>query len=66
VAKCDKEGQPEYDPRSHNRIEVDTTHEDIHNNWDTTHSVNVFLPAKAFDGEKIDATKNRHISSVMF
>jgi hypothetical protein len=38
----------------------------IRNNWDTTYSVNVFLPAKAFDGEKIDATKNRHIPSVMF
>jgi hypothetical protein len=26
----------------------------------------VFLPAKAFDEEKIDATKNRHIPSWMF
>jgi hypothetical protein len=40
--------------------------QDICDNWDTTYSVNVFLPAKAFDGEKIDATKNRHIPSVMF
>jgi hypothetical protein len=40
--------------------------QDIRNNWDTMYSVNVFLPAKAFDGDKIDATKNRHISSVMF
>ncbi len=40
--------------------------QDIRNNWDTTYSVNVFLPAKEFDGEKINATKNRHIPSVMF
>jgi len=36
------------------------------NNWDTTYSVNASLPAKAFDGDKIDATKNRHILCVMF
>jgi hypothetical protein len=40
--------------------------QDVPNNWDTTYSVNVFPPAKAFDGDKIDATKNRHIPSVMF
>jgi hypothetical protein len=40
--------------------------QDICNNWDTTYSVNAFPPAKAFDGDKIDATKNRHILSVMF
>jgi hypothetical protein len=40
--------------------------QEIHNNWDTTYSVNVFLPAKAFDGDKTNATKNRHILSVMF
>ncbi len=40
--------------------------QDIRNNWDTTCYVNVFSPAKAFDGDKIDATKNRLIPSVMF
>ena len=40
--------------------------QDICNNWDTTYSVNAFPPAKAFDGDKIDATKNRHILRVMF
>ncbi len=40
--------------------------EDICNNWDTTYSVNAFPPAKAFDGDKIDAMKNRHILRVMF
>ncbi len=40
--------------------------QDIRNNWDTTYFVNVFPPAKAFNGDKINATKNRHISSVMF
>ncbi len=40
--------------------------QDIHDNWDTTYSVNVFPPAKAFDSDKIDATKNGHIPSVMF
>jgi len=40
--------------------------QDMRNNWDTTYSVNAFLPAKAFDGDKIDATKNRHILRVMF
>ena len=40
--------------------------QDIRNNWDTTYSVNAFRPAKAFDSEKIDATKNRHILRVMF
>ncbi len=40
--------------------------QDIRDNWDTTYSVNVFPPAKAFDGEKINATKNRHIPSGMF
>jgi hypothetical protein len=40
--------------------------QDIRNNWDTMYSVNVFPPAKAFNGEKINATKNRHIPSVMF
>ncbi len=40
--------------------------QDICNNWDTTYSVNVFPPAKAFDREKINATKNRHTPSGMF
>jgi hypothetical protein len=40
--------------------------QDIRDNWDTTYSVNAFLPAKAFNGDKIDATKNRHILRVMF
>jgi hypothetical protein len=40
--------------------------QDIRNNWDTTYSVNVFPPANAFDGEKINASKNRHIPSGMF
>jgi hypothetical protein len=40
--------------------------QDICLNWDTTYSVNKFQPAKAFDGDKIDATKNRHILRVMF
>ncbi len=40
--------------------------QDIRNNWDTMYSVNVFPLAKAFGGDKIDATKNRHIPSVMF
>ncbi len=39
---------------------------DVRNNWDTTYSVNVFPPAKALDCDKINATKNRHIPSVMF
>jgi hypothetical protein len=38
---------------------------DICYNWDTKYSVNVFPPAKAFDSEKIDPTKNRHILSIM-
>ena len=40
--------------------------QDICNNWDTTYSVNAFPPAKAFDSDKIDAMKNRHILRVMF
>ncbi len=40
--------------------------QDIHDNWDTTYSVNLFPPAKAFYGDKINATKNRHIPGVMF
>jgi hypothetical protein len=40
--------------------------QDIRDNWDTTYSVNFFLPVKAFNGDKINATKNRHIPSVMF
>ncbi len=40
--------------------------QDICDDWDTTYSVDVFPPANAFDGDKIDATKNRHIPSVMF
>jgi hypothetical protein len=39
---------------------------DIRNNRNTTYSVDVFSPVKAFDGDKTDATKNRHIPSVMF
>jgi hypothetical protein len=35
--------------------------QDIHNNWDTTYSVNVFLHEKAFNGDKIDATKNQGV-----
>jgi len=35
--------------------------QDICNDWDTTYSVNAFLPAKAFDGDEIDAKKNREI-----
>jgi hypothetical protein len=40
--------------------------QDIRDNWDTTYSVNAFPPAKAFDGDKIDATKNWHILRVIF
>ncbi len=39
---------------------------DIHVNWDTTYSINLFLPAKKFGGDKIDATKNRHILRATF
>ena len=35
--------------------------EDLHDNWDTTYSVDLFPPTKEFEGEKIDVTKNRHI-----
>ena len=35
--------------------------EDLHDNWDTTYSVNLFPPSKEFEGEKIDVTKNRYI-----
>ncbi len=38
----------------------------VSNNWDTTNSVNVFPPAKAFNADNIDATKNRHIPNLMF
>ena len=40
--------------------------QDIRNNWDTTYSVNVFPHAKAFDGDKINATINRHILRAIF
>ena len=40
--------------------------EDLHDNWDTTYSVNFFPPTKEFDGEKIDVTKNRHILRANF
>ncbi len=35
--------------------------EDLHDNWDTTYSVNLFSPSKEFEGKNIDVTKNRHI-----
>ncbi len=35
--------------------------EDLHDNWDTTYSVNLFPPSKEFEGEKIDVRKNSHI-----
>jgi hypothetical protein len=35
--------------------------EDLHDDWDTSHSVNLFPPSKEFEGEKIDVKKNRHI-----
>ncbi len=35
--------------------------EDLHDNWDTIYSVNLFPPTEEFEGEKIDVTKNRHI-----
>jgi hypothetical protein len=47
-------------------LRLTTFTQDIRDNWDTTYSVNVLPPEKAFDGEKIDATKNRHIPSGMF
>jgi len=40
--------------------------QDIQENWDTTYSVDVFRPAKNFDGLPIDNTKNRHIPRVRF
>jgi hypothetical protein len=40
--------------------------EDLHDNWDTTYSVNLFPPSKEFEGEKIDVTKNRHILRANF
>ncbi len=39
---------------------------DLHNNWDTTYSVNLFPPSKEFEGKKIDVTKNRHILRANF
>jgi hypothetical protein len=49
-------------------IDLRLTHltQDIHDNWDTTYSVKLFPPAKGFDGDKIDATKNKHIPHVKF
>ena len=35
--------------------------EDLHDNWDTTYSVNLFPPSKEFEGEKIDVRKISHI-----
>jgi hypothetical protein len=67
MAECDKDGQQEFNPRLPTRIMVDTTDaQDICINWDTTYFVNIFPPAKALDGEKIDPTKNRHILCLMF
>ncbi len=40
--------------------------DNIHANWDTTYSVNLCPPAKMFGGDKIDATKNRHILRATF
>jgi hypothetical protein len=40
--------------------------EDLRDNWDTTYSVNMFLPSKEFEGEKIDVRKNRHILQASF
>jgi hypothetical protein len=39
---------------------------DLHDDWDTTYSVDLFLPTKEFEGEKIDVTKNRHILQANF
>jgi hypothetical protein len=35
--------------------------EDLHDNWDTTYSVNLFPPSEEFEGKEIDVTENRHI-----
>jgi hypothetical protein len=40
--------------------------EDLRDNWDTTYSVNLFLPSKEFEGEKIDVRKKRHILQARF
>ncbi len=40
--------------------------EDLHDNWDTTYSVNMFSPSKEFEGEKIDVTKNSQILRANF
>jgi hypothetical protein len=40
--------------------------EDLHDNWDTTYSVDLFPPTKEFEGAKIDVTKNRHILRANF
>ncbi len=40
--------------------------EDLHDNWGTNYSVNMFLPSKKFEGEQIDVTKNRHILRASF
>ncbi len=40
--------------------------EDLHDNWDTTYSVDLFPPTKEFEGEKIDVNKNRHILQANF
>jgi hypothetical protein len=47
-------------------IDLRLTHltQDIRDNWDSMYSVELFLPAKAFDGDKINATKKRHIPRV--
>ena len=45
---------------------VDTTHARHMRQLGHNILCHVFLPAKAFGGDKIDATKNRHILCVMF
>jgi hypothetical protein len=35
--------------------------QDVRNNWDRMYSFDMFPPAKAFNSDKINATKNRHI-----
>jgi hypothetical protein len=67
MAEYDKEGQPDHDLRLRTRIMVDTTHTRYTRQLEhNTYSVTLILPAKAFDCDKIDATKNRHILHVMF
>ena len=45
---------------------IESFSRDVKDNWETTYSDSLYRPSKAFDGDQIDRTTNRHLQDETF